>query len=136
MEMADILVINKADGENKQKAEAAKAEYSSALQLFPPNPSGWKPISVTASALMNTGIDELWNIIKNYIALTTTQNNYFNTHRKEQSKFWMYETINESIINTFYNNKNIEKLLPELETQVIENKISPFNAANKLLNIK
>jgi LAO/AO transport system kinase len=135
MEMADILVINKADGENKQKAEAAKAEYSSALQLFPPSNSGWKPVSITASALMNTGISELWNMIEDYIKLTTKQNNYFNIHRKEQSKFWMYETINEALIKRFYNNENIEKLIPELETQVIENKISPFNAASKLLKI-
>lgn len=134
MEMADILIINKADGNNLASAEAAKAEYASALKLFPPSPSGWEPITMTASALQNKGIVELWKQIDNYVSLTKN-NDFFYTHRNQQSKFWMYETINETIIKKFYNNNSVNNFIKNYEEQVIENKISPFSAAKELLDI-
>ncbi|MDD2564922.1 MAG: methylmalonyl Co-A mutase-associated GTPase MeaB [Salinivirgaceae bacterium] len=133
MEMADALVINKADGENINKAMMAKTQYNSALQLFPPSPSGWKPRAMTASALQTTGIKELWETISEYIS-KVNGNNYFDTKRKEQSKFWMHETINESLRNAFYQNQDTANNIKVLEQKLLDNKISPFAAARQLLN--
>lgn len=134
MEMADLLVINKADGNNVAKANMAKAQYSSALQLFPQRQSEWKPTAVTASALHHTGLGDIWEIVLEYIKLTK-ENQYFTLNRKEQSKFWMYETINEALRNAFYNNPEIEKKLVETENSVQSNQMSPFKAANILLQL-
>ncbi len=134
MEMADLLVINKADSNNREKALQAQAEYAGALQLFPPKPSGWVPRAVTTSALFNQGIEEVWNIVEDYARLTQ-QNNYFFTNRVQQSKFWIYETINDTLKNRFYNNPEVQKLLSEMEQNVLQNKISPFEAAARLLQV-
>jgi len=94
MEMADAIAINKADGNNIEKAGLAKIQYQNALHLFPPTPSGWDPKVLTCSAHEKTGIEELWAIISGYLAMTK-ENNYFQHRRNEQAKYWMYETINE-----------------------------------------
>jgi len=133
MEMADMIAINKADGYNIDKANLASAEYRNALHLFPPSPSGWSPKVVTCSARLNDGVPQIWEIIKEYLELCNG-NNYFAKRRNEQSKYWMYETINEQLKRQFYNDPDIQKLTELLEKQVLENNISSFEAAGKLLN--
>ena len=133
MEMADVLIINKADGMNVNKAMMAKAEYNSALQLFPPSPSGWKPKAMTASALQNSGIKELWDTINEYMS-TVNKNSYFDTRRNEQAKFWMHETINEALRNAFYRNEETANNIKTLEKKLLKNEISPFTAARQLLD--
>jgi len=132
MEMADIIAINKADGNNLEKANHARAEYQAAIHLFPPSPSGWDPKVITCSALEKTGIDEIYQMMQEYKKLTM-RNSYFNCKRADQSKYWMYETINENIIGGFYENRDIAALIKEKEKAVINNKISPFTAAFVLL---
>ncbi|HON18835.1 MAG TPA: methylmalonyl Co-A mutase-associated GTPase MeaB [Salinivirgaceae bacterium] len=134
MEMADLLIINKADGNNLEKARMAQTEYSGALHLFPRKPSGWVPKALTASALYNTGIDQIWENILQYEKLTC-DNNYFHQNRQQQSKFWMYETINDTLRQSFYQNPEISQLLADFETLVIQNRLSPFEAANRLLDV-
>ncbi len=135
MEMADLLIINKADGNNIDRANMAKAEYASALHLFPPGPSGWQPKSMTASAMQNKGIREIWDTVNEYLALTNG-NHYFQQRRNEQSKFWMYETINETLRSRFYHNPKIENVLQKIEDQVLKNQITPFKAASILLDLQ
>lgn len=132
MEMADAVVINKAEGENMPQANRAKAEYKSALHLFPPTESGWQPKVITASALTGNGIENVWNIISDYIK-HTKQNNFFIKKRNEQSKFRMYEMINEEIKSRFYNNDDKQRKIKELEQDVLSGKISPYYAAKILL---
>jgi len=132
MEMADIIAINKADGTNIRKAENARMEYENAIHLFPPPASGWTQKVVTCSALTKSGIEEIYNNILEYKDLTR-KNNYFFSNRAQQSKYWMYETINENLTQRFYGNKEISSLLTELENKLVENKISPFTAAGILL---
>lgn len=132
MEMANLLVISKADGENIPKAMTARAQYQGAMHLFPPSPSGWTPKALTCSALTNTGMEEIWEAIEEYMNLTKN-NNFFEENRKEQTKYWMYETINEALQNDFYRNPEIVALLPKFEQSVIGNKLSSFAAAQKLL---
>lgn len=134
MEMADLLIINKADGSNITKAMQSRAQYQSAMQLFPPTESHWKPLALTCSALERIGLDEIWDTISNFMELTKG-NSYFQTHRRKQAKYWMYETINDSLADSFYHHPSIEKDIEELENQVLEDKISSFAAAKQLLNL-
>jgi LAO/AO transport system kinase len=134
MEMADMIAINKADGNNIDKANLARAEYQNALHLFPPSPSGWVPKVLTCSAKQNLGIVDIWENIKEYIE-HCSGNKYLIQRRNEQSKYWMYETINEQLRRKFYNDPEIQRLAGELEKQVLENRISSFVAATELIRI-
>ena len=133
MEMADTIVINKADGDNIIKADLAKRNYKNALHLFPPAESGWIPLVKTCSSLSGDGIQKIWEIIENYIA-QTLKNNYFNKNRKEQSVKIMLNTINLRLNDSFYFNDEIEKLLPQIEDELKTHKISSYVAAQKLLD--
>ena len=132
MEMADSIVINKAEGDNIIKAERAKAEYKNALHLFPPTESTWIPKVLTASAITGGGIDDVWKIISEYIRFTK-DNGFFNIKRNKQSKFRMYEMINEEIKSKFYNDPLRQKRIIELEDKVLKGDISPYFAAGELI---
>ena len=132
MEMADAIVINKADGDNVTKAKMAKTEFNRALHLFPAKKSGWTPTTATCSAITTEGIDEVWSTIESFLKLTQS-NNYFYEKRQEQNQFWMMETINEQLNSHFYSNPDIETMLEENKIAVLEGTISPFAAAQLLL---
>jgi LAO/AO transport system kinase len=132
MEMADTIVINKADGDNIAKAKLAKTEFNRALHLFPAKSSGWIPKVTTCSAYEQTGIDAIWDIISEYFELVKS-NHYFEEKRQNQNQFWMMETINEQLKSHFYNHPNIIQLLEENKKAVQNNEISPFAAAVNLL---
>lgn len=133
MEMADAITINKADGNNVEKAGLARIQYMNALHLFPPSDSGWKPKVLTCSAFMKTGIAEIWQTIDEYLSLVKG-NGYFQHKRNEQAKFWMYETINEQLRKNFYQNEKIIALMEESEQKVLKEEMSSFVAAKKLLD--
>lgn len=134
MEMADAVVINKADGDNINKAKLAKTEFNRALHLFPAKNSGWIPTVGTCSSITKDGIDDVWKTISDYLELTKS-NNYFDDKRKNQNQYWMMETINEQLKNNFYNDPEIIKLLEENKKAVSTNKKSPFTAALELLSV-
>lgn len=134
MEMADLIVINKADGDNIKRARLAKTEYNRALHLFPMKNSGWSPKVTTCSALHNEGITDVWETITEYFDLTQ-ENHYFEQKRKEQNQYWLIETINEQLKQNFYNHPEIQKHLEEHKKAVQNNEISPFAAAQLLLNV-
>lgn len=132
MEMADLLVVNKSDGDNIDKAKLAAAQYRNALHLFPASDSGWSPKVLTCSALENRGVSEVWTTILEYLN-DTTANGFFQQRRSEQVRYAMYETINEMLKNNFYQNQTIQQQIVILEKQVIENATSSLAAANQLL---
>jgi LAO/AO transport system kinase len=134
MEMADLIAINKADGSNLEQTMLAKAEFQSALHLFPPSPSGWDPKVVTCSALSNTGIADIWENISLYRDLCN-QNGYFESRRNQQSRYWMYESVNDQLKRMFYHNHKIQKHAAELEKEVLAGRISSFVAAEELMKI-
>ncbi|MEI7594467.1 MAG: methylmalonyl Co-A mutase-associated GTPase MeaB [Bacteroidota bacterium] len=133
MEMADAIVVNKADGDNIQRAQMARSQYANALHLFSPISSGWIPLVETCSAYTKDGIDDVWKMICNYEKLVV-ENGYFEQNRKHQSEYRMFETINEMLKVSFYSDKEIEKLIPEVTKELLENKISSYVAANKLMD--
>lgn len=134
MEMADMIAITKADGDNFRKAQVAKVEYESALHLFPPSESGWIPRVSTCSSRDMMGIVDLWDDIQDYLKFTNS-NGFFTNRRRNQAKYWMYETINEALRGNFYNSKSIQENLKEKEEKVLLDKLSSFTAAKELLEI-
>lgn len=132
MEMADMLVINKADGDNVRKSQIAKRQYENALHIFPQSESGWTPVVSTASALKNIGIAEVWEQVMEYKKLVDA-NGYFKTNRKEQQIQWMYNNIHEELKQLFYGSAHIKEHLKALEKEVIEARISPVKAAEKII---
>jgi len=135
MEMADAIVINKADGENIKAANLAKIEFNRALHLYPPKESGWSPKTMTCSAIKNEGIDQIWEIISNYIS-ETSATRYFQKKRKEQNKFWLLQTIESSLKSDFFSNLKVKKELEKQLKALDANQTTPFEAARKLLQIK
>lgn len=133
MEMADLIAITKTDGDNIKKSQVAKVEYESALHLYPLAESGWNPPVLTCSSRDMMGINEIWSEILNYEE-HTKGNNFFVNRRRNQSKYWMYETINEALRNNFYNSKDIQKLIPLTESKVLNETITSFAGANELLD--
>ena len=134
MEMADGIIINKADGDNAPKAELAANSFRNALHLFPPSESGWTPKVLTYSGFYEYRIKEVWDMVWEYIDFVK-QNGYFQYRRNEQAKYWMYETINESLKNGFYNDPEISALLQDYEAQVLGGQQTSFAAARRLLDL-
>ena len=132
MEMADAIVINKADGDNIKKAKLAMVEFNRALHLFPAKKSGWTPTASTCSAITHEGIADVWNTIIKFITLTQS-NTYFLEKRKEQNQYWLMETIDEHLKNHFYRHPELQKLVEENKKAVQNDEISPFAAAQFLL---
>lgn len=130
MEMADGIAINKADGNNIQRAELAKVQLQTALHFFPPHESGVSPKVTTCSAYERTGIDTVWENILRYCS-ETQKNGYFDLRRREQAKYWMYETINEQLKNHFYLHE--KEHIKHAEERVLNNELSSFTAAYALL---
>ena len=134
IEMADAIVINKADGENKQNAKIAKVAFNRALHLYPLKESKWQPKVLTASALHNSGIKEVNNMILTYIDITK-KNTYFNKKRNNQNKFWLLSTIEQQLKTNFYKKPKIKSALQEEIDNLENGKTTPFNAAKRLLDL-
>lgn len=134
IEMADAIVINKADGDNQKNANIAKVEFNRALHLYPIKESNWQPKVLTASALQNLGIQKIDTMITDYISLTK-ENKYFDIKRNEQNKYWLLSTINQQLKDRFYQNSKVKNALTQ-EIKDLENgKTTPFNAAKRLLEL-
>jgi LAO/AO transport system kinase len=132
MEISDGIVINKCDGENVDKCHMAATNFRNALHFFPKPESGWLPKVLCYSGFYGTGVKEVWDMIYEYFAFVK-QNGYFQYRRNEQNKFWMYETINEQLRNSFYNNEQIKQLLDASEKKVLGGECTSFAAAQELL---
>ncbi|MEQ8525154.1 methylmalonyl Co-A mutase-associated GTPase MeaB [Gracilimonas sp.] len=132
MEMADSIVINKADSGNEDAAKRAMAEYKNALHLFPPTESGWIPKVTTCSAFHYKGIPEVWNIVDEFIRHTKAKS-YFELQRKEQANYWLNESINQELHQAFYGDADLKSKLETYRKQVQEGKISSYKAAKDLM---
>lgn len=134
MEMADGIVINKADGDNIHRAQLAQAQFRSALHLFPPTASGWQPEVLTYSGYYELGIAEVWDMIDRYFAYVK-DNGFFEQRRLQQARYWMYETIDEQLRRHFYDNPEVAALLADKEQRVLSNRQSSFTAARDVLDL-
>ena len=134
MEMADLVAINKADGNNLEKANLAKIQYKNALHLFPPRESGWEPLVMICSAMEKSGIREIWQSVLNH-RQKIQANGWFQQNRNIQARYWMFETINEQLKAGFYNNPRMKDRIMEMENKVLNMEITSFEAARLLLDI-
>jgi LAO/AO transport system kinase len=134
IEMADAIVINKADGDNEKNAKIAKVEFNRALHLYPIKESKWQPKVLTASALHNLGILEIDKMIADYITLTK-KNKYFEIKRNEQNEYWLLSTINQQLKDRFYKDPKVKSALVQEVKDLKSGKTTPFNAAKRLLEL-
>jgi LAO/AO transport system kinase len=133
MEMADLIAINKADGDNIQAAEKSASEYRNAIRLFPQTESGWIPKVITCSAFEGTGIEEIWQSLTDYVYITR-KSGFFGDRRKRQAVIRMHSTIEDYLKKSFYNNAEIKKMCSEIESQLRNNIITSYRAATDLLD--
>tara|TARA_S200000501_G_scaffold67351_1_gene58815 strand:+ start:4502 stop:5494 length:993 start_codon:yes stop_codon:yes gene_type:complete len=132
IEMSDLIIINKTDGDNKNKSIIAKNEFQMALKLFSKKESGWIPEVMNCSSIENNGIIEIWDKIASYFKLTKG-NNYFYKNRIKQNKYWLREIINQSIINNFYKNEKVRSEYKNQLKKINENKVDVFEAYQKII---
>lgn len=133
MEMADMVVITKSEGENAVRAELAKRQLENALMLFPVPESGWRPRVLMSSSHARIGLEEVWEGVREYIAFIRA-NGFYRENRDRQNEYWMYETIDEALRSDFYHAPDMEKLLESYREKVITHRMSPFIAAKELLD--
>ena len=134
MEMADGIIVNKADGSNIDKAKLAASQFRNALHLFPMPQSEWTPKVLTYSGYYKFGIKEIWDMVFEYIDFVKN-NSYFQYKRNDHSRYWMYESINEYLKSNFYNDSVIEKELKIKEQQVLDSQVSSFIAAKEMIEL-
>lgn len=134
MEIADAVVVNKADGANKARAEAAKDEYSLALKYLAPATKGWQTRAVVCSALTGEGIPGIWSMVKDF-ETTTKESGIFGERRRGQSVEWVFTMIEDYLKESFYNAPRVKAEMPGIRAEVLNNTMLPTTAAEKLLEI-
>ncbi len=132
MEMADMLLINKADGDNLRAAKQAVGEYKRALHLFPPNENEWLPRVMSISSLDSNGMKDTWQVIDEFTRQQKLKG-YFDLNRHQQMLTWFRQTLSEGILGRFYADKTNKSKIEELELKVKKGEISPSAAVKEIL---
>ena len=138
VEMADLLVVNKADGERTALAKKARRAYANALHLFPPKESQWPVKVISCSALEKTGINKICNEIINYYNFANQisdsgTTSFFEQRRRAQSAYWLQDAIESALRQMFYSKPDVKLLLEKIRADVLNGKLSPFKGAKILL---
>jgi LAO/AO transport system kinase len=134
VEMADAIVINKADGDNEKAARIAQMDFNKALHLYPPKENGWVPKVLSCSALHNKGLEAVWHLVEDYLQQGKSSGS-FDSKRKQQRENWLFETLEDHLKRDFFQNKVVKKELKKLIPRVRENEIPAFSAAEQLLQL-
>ena len=134
LEVADTIVINKADGDNVTRAERARREYETALHILTPGSAHWSPQVLTCSALKKTGLTEIWETVNQHRAALEAAGE-LQSKRKKQALDWMYFLLEEGLRSWFFNHPQIQARLPELHGAIDQQTVSPTSAASHLLKI-
>ena len=132
VELADAIAINKADGENKPRAEVARAEYNRALHYLTSPTEGWRPRAWTCSALTGEGIDALWDVVLRFHA-RAAETGALDARRREQSRDWLHAIIDEQLRALFYDRPAVRAALLDIEAAVMDGALPPAAAARRLL---
>jgi len=133
MEMADGVVITKADGENVRRANQAMADFQHAMHLFSESDSGWKPKVITSSAVENRGIHETWQLIQDYVNFAHS-NNYFKKNREQQKLIWFHDTLQHLLKNKLNQSKEIKLQINSFEKAILDNSVLPSRAAQEIID--
>jgi len=133
MELADALLVNKADGDNKIRANAARADYNRALHYLAPATEGWRTKAYTCSALNGEGIDAIWKVIDDF-RQHVTSNGAFAKRRQRQTLDWVYSMVEEHLRASFFNHAGVASIRADVEYAVIEGRLPPTVAAQQLIH--
>lgn len=134
MELCDALFLTKADGQNVQNVQRAKAEYMSALHFYPPKNSGWTPKVGSCSSLENTGMDAIWQVIVDHHDWLDSRG-FLQQNRVDQDMEWMHETLQNRILDSFYTHPQYAHALTSLEEKIRNKELTPFAAAEQLFGL-
>jgi LAO/AO transport system kinase len=134
VEMADLIAVNKADGDNEKAAELAQRQYQNALHLFPVKSNSWIPQVLTCSALSQRGIADIWQLIQDF-ETQMKANGWFENNRSTQNRFWLQESIERALQQQFYAHPNVKNHFATIEAQVQNGELSPFEGAKRLLGL-
>ena len=134
LELADMIAVNKADGEMKNAANRAVMEYQHALDILNPKSANWKPRSLSCSAYTGDGLVAIWETICDYKRLLKDAGEW-QEKRKSQQVEWMWAIIRERILSKIETNEKVQSLVPQLELQVAESKLTPALAALEILTV-
>ena len=134
MEISDAILINKCDGDNVKRCELAAQGFRNALHFFPMPESGWQRKVLTYSGFYGYGIKEVWEMVYEYFDFVK-KNGYFEKRRHEQNKYWMYETIDNTLRNSFYNNPVVKDAMKGMEESVQNGEKTSFVAAHNLMDL-
>jgi LAO/AO transport system kinase len=134
MELADLVVINKADGSNIASADRAVAEANNALHFLPHAPSAWPPRAIACSALTGRAIPDIWKCVLDHAALTQS-NGFFEEKRRDQRRRWMHESLEAGLRQFFAAHPLICTRMETFEREVLDGQITPFRAARTLLEM-
>ena len=133
LELADLVVINKSDGEQETLAKTAQSEYRKALHLLPSTKTSWIPQILRCSSLEKRGIDKIWDSVKSF-RKELQNSGEWKKQRQTQTGKWMWSLVEEGLLTNFRNDPNIQKQIPELEKAVNSGKMLPTTAARKMLD--
>jgi LAO/AO transport system kinase len=133
LEIADMIAVNKADGDNAGKATAAAAEYSAAFHILTPQSTNWAPPVLTVSGLKNEGLDTLWQEIQRH-RHTLSETGEFAARRQIQLVRWMWNMLEEKLIDAVKTNPAVTGQLAQVEQDVATGKTTPVLAVRKILN--
>nr|WP_245590533.1 methylmalonyl Co-A mutase-associated GTPase MeaB [Aneurinibacillus terranovensis] len=132
MELADAILINKADGDNRLRANAARAEYNNFLHYLQPATEGWETKAYTASAVTGEGIKEIWSVIDTFYR-QMKQSGALANRRQSQTVEWVYTMVEEHLRSSFFNNPAVSQVRPRVEQAVADGAISATAAVHELL---
>jgi LAO/AO transport system kinase len=135
VEMSDLLIVNKADGDRIRLAEQARSHYQQATHLLPPRASGWAPVVCTCSAQEQTGIEAIWSSMLNYRD-QVEKNGFFAQNRANQARYWFREAVQSGLEHWFFDDPQVAAALAQMEQAVAAGQASPFGAAAQLLALK
>lgn len=133
MELADAVIINKSDGSNLERAKKAQREFKQILHFLQPATQGWKTPALTCSALYEEGIQEIWEMVLQYIEVTKASG-LFQENRKMQSRDWLYALIKERMESAFFGNERVKSLVPGIEKKVMHEEITVTKASDLLFD--
>jgi len=133
LELADIVVVNKADGEHAAEAKTAARELAGAIRLIHPRETLWRPPVLTMSALQNVGLTELWDtVLKHRDVLTEA--GAFEDRRRAQQVDWTWSMVRDSVIDRVLSNPAVKKIRAEVERQVLAGELTPALAAQRIID--
>ncbi|MBI9077292.1 MAG: methylmalonyl Co-A mutase-associated GTPase MeaB [Desulfatibacillum sp.] len=132
MELADAILINKADGDNKQRAENARAEFERIIHYLHPATQGWTTQALTASSLTGDKITDVWKTVEDFKA-NTMASGVFQKRRNNQTVRWVHAMVDDYLRNSFYGNQAVKAMIPGIESDVVAGNLSPTQAVQKLV---